>query len=79
MGSWYEAPHVATGIPACLPPNHWPSCPTTALYPTPPLCSLPAIEDIRDCLQNTNLHRKFVAVFRRALTDRLLHPGGWGG
>lgn len=38
--------------------------------------SLPAIEDIRDCLQNTNLHRKFVAVFRKALQDRLLHPGG---
>ncbi|KAL4426176.1 hypothetical protein ABPG77_007458 [Micractinium sp. CCAP 211/92] len=37
--------------------------------------SLPAIEDIRDCLQNTNLHRKFVAVFRKALQDRLLHPG----
>lgn len=42
----------------------------------PPRRSLPAIEDIRDCLQNTNLHRKFVALFRKALQDRLLHPGG---
>jgi hypothetical protein len=39
------------------------------------LCSLPAIEDIRDCLKHTSLHRKFVATFRQALLDRLLHPG----
>ncbi|EFN59544.1 hypothetical protein CHLNCDRAFT_19379, partial [Chlorella variabilis] len=37
--------------------------------------SLPAIEDTRDCLQNTNLHRKFITLFRKALMDRLLHPG----
>jgi len=40
---------------------------------------LPAVEDIRDCLQNTSLHRRFVAAFRKSLTDRLLRPGGWGG
>lgn len=37
--------------------------------------SLPAVEDIRDCLQNTSLHRRFVAAFRKSLTDRLLRPG----
>lgn len=37
------------------------------------------MEDIRDCLQNTSLHRRFVAAFRKSLTDRLLRPGGRGG
>ncbi|KAI3433290.1 hypothetical protein D9Q98_003109 [Chlorella vulgaris] len=37
--------------------------------------SLPAIDDLRDCLQHTNLHRRFITVFRGALMARLLHPG----
>ncbi|PSC76910.1 anaphase-promoting complex subunit 2 [Micractinium conductrix] len=37
--------------------------------------SLPALEDLKECLSNTSLHRRLVASFRRALVDRLLHPG----
>lgn len=48
--------------------------------PTPPspLRSMPAIEDLRECLLNTNLHRRFIVAFRNALMARLLHPGGLG-
>ena len=38
--------------------------------------SLPAVEDMRVCLRDTNLHHKFVAQFRKATQARLLHPGG---
>ena len=38
--------------------------------------SLPAVEDMRVCLRHTNLHHKFVARFRKATQERLLHPGG---
>lgn len=52
--------------------------PSPPLPPSPRTRSLPAVEDIRDCLQNTSLHRRFVAAFRKSLTDRLLRPGEWG-
>lgn len=40
------------------------------------MCSLPALEDIRECLSKTNLHHKFTQVFGRSIEARLLHPGG---
>ncbi|KAK3269644.1 hypothetical protein CYMTET_21934 [Cymbomonas tetramitiformis] len=35
----------------------------------------PAVEDLQQCLQNTNHHKQVVASFRAALHRRLLHPG----
>jgi hypothetical protein len=37
--------------------------------------SLPAIRDTAECLRHTNLHKTFVARFRRAVQQRLLHAG----
>lgn len=37
--------------------------------------SLAAIEDLKECLANTSLHRRVVSVFGAAIQDRLLHPG----
>ncbi|GAB4822840.1 hypothetical protein N2152v2_009886 [Parachlorella kessleri] len=37
--------------------------------------SLPALEDIRECLAKTNLHHKFIQAFGRSIEARLLHPG----
>lgn len=43
--------------------------------PQPEQRSLAAIEDLKECLANTSLHRRVVAVFGAAIQDRLLHPG----
>ncbi|KAA6417838.1 MAG: anaphase-promoting complex subunit 2-like [Trebouxia sp. A1-2] len=37
--------------------------------------SQPAVQDVKDCLAHTNLHRKFVAGFKQAIGERLLHAG----
>ena len=37
--------------------------------------SRPAVQDVKDCLAHTNLHRKFVAGFKQAIGERLLHAG----
>ena len=37
--------------------------------------SRPAVQDMKDCLEHTNLHRKFVAGFKQAIRERLLHAG----
>ena len=37
--------------------------------------SRPAVQDVKECLAHTNLHRKFVAGFKQAIRDRLLHAG----
>ena len=37
--------------------------------------SRPAVQDVKDCLAHTNLHRKFVAGFKQAIAERLLHAG----
>ena len=37
--------------------------------------SRPAVEDVRVCLARTNLQAAFVASFRRAIRQRLLHAG----
>lgn len=37
--------------------------------------SRPAVQDVKDCLAHTNLHRKFVAGFKQAIRERLLHAG----
>lgn len=36
--------------------------------------STPAVRDLHECLQHTNLQRRFVEVFRSALDHRLLQP-----
>lgn len=37
--------------------------------------SLPALEDLKDCLRHTDDYRKLVAIFGTAVRTRLLHPG----
>lgn len=37
--------------------------------------SRPAVQDVKDCLAHTNLHRKFIAGFKQAIGERLLHAG----
>ena len=37
--------------------------------------SRPAVQDVKDCLAHTNLHCKFVAGFKQAIGERLLHAG----
>ena len=37
--------------------------------------SLPALQDLKDCLRNTDDYRKLVAIFGTAVRTRLLHPG----
>lgn len=37
--------------------------------------SRPAVQDVKDCLAHTNLHRKFVAGFKQSIRERLLHAG----
>ena len=37
--------------------------------------SRPAVQDVKDCLAHTNIHRKFVAGFKQAIGERLLHAG----
>ncbi|DBA88589.1 hypothetical protein WJX77_003031 [Trebouxia sp. C0004] len=37
--------------------------------------SRPAVQDVKDSLAHTNLHRKFVAGFKQAIGERLLHAG----
>lgn len=37
--------------------------------------SRPAVQDVKDCLAHTNLHHKFVAGFKQAIGERLLHAG----
>lgn len=44
----------------------------------PPLLhahSLPAVQDLRECLANTSLHTKLVRMFGSATQARLLQPG----
>ena len=37
--------------------------------------SRPAVQDVKECLAHTNLHRRFVAGFKEAIRERLLHAG----
>lgn len=37
--------------------------------------SRPAVQDMKECLAHTSLHRKFVAGFKQAIQERLLHAG----
>lgn len=37
--------------------------------------SLPALEDLKECLRHTKAHRQLVLVFGSAIRARLLHPG----
>lgn len=37
--------------------------------------SRPAVQDMKDCLAHTSLQRKFVAGFKQAIQERLLHAG----
>ena len=37
--------------------------------------SLPALADVRGCLQHTNSHARFIQRFGAAISQRLLHPG----
>ena len=37
--------------------------------------SLPALADVRGCLQHTNSHARFIQRFGAAISLRLLHPG----
>lgn len=37
--------------------------------------SRPAVQDVKECLAHTNLHHKFVAGFKQAIGERLLHAG----
>lgn len=37
--------------------------------------SLPAIQDLQQCLGHTKLHASFALHFRRAMQERLLHAG----
>ena len=37
--------------------------------------SRPAVQDMKECLAHTSLHRHFVACFKQAIQERLLHAG----
>lgn len=37
--------------------------------------SMPALADVRGCLQHTNAHARFIQRFGAAISRRLLHPG----
>ena len=34
-----------------------------------------AVQDMKECLAHTSLHRHFVAAFKQAIQERLLHAG----
>lgn len=40
--------------------------------------SQPALADVRECLQHTSSHARFIKRFSAAIKQRLLHPGNVG-
>lgn len=82
MGSASVAAAANAWQLCCMPPTGPPiahSCTLPTLLHLP--CSLPALEDLRECLSRTNLHQRFIQAFGAAIEARLLHPGqltAWG-